>query len=64
MSEADRLFDGHGPAALGIGTAGPALGIGTAALGVPYGAPDAVRHAPSRAGARRTLLAAVERGVR
>ncbi|HEV3320943.1 MAG TPA: aldo/keto reductase [Solirubrobacteraceae bacterium] len=50
----DRLFDGRGPA----------LGIGTAALAVPYGAPDAVRPAPSRAGARRTLLAAVDRGVR
>jgi aryl-alcohol dehydrogenase-like predicted oxidoreductase len=42
----------------------PALGIGTAALAVPYGAPDAVRPAPSRGGARRALLAAVERGVR
>lgn len=53
MSESDRLFDGRNPA----------LGIGTAALAVPYGAPDAVRPAPSRAGAWRTLLAAVERGV-
>jgi aryl-alcohol dehydrogenase-like predicted oxidoreductase len=45
--------------------AGPAtLGVGTAALAAPYGAPDAVRPAPDRGEARRTLLAAFERGVR
>jgi aryl-alcohol dehydrogenase-like predicted oxidoreductase len=42
----------------------PTLGIGTAALTVPYGAPGAHRPAPDPAVARRTLLAAVERGVR
>lgn len=40
------------------------LGIGTAALAVPYGAPGSTRLAPDPALARRTLLAAVERGVR
>jgi aryl-alcohol dehydrogenase-like predicted oxidoreductase len=43
---------------------GSRLGIGTAALAVPYGAPGAVRAAPDPAAARRTLLVAVERGVR
>jgi aryl-alcohol dehydrogenase-like predicted oxidoreductase len=40
------------------------VGIGTAALAVPYGAPGSERVAPEPAAARRTLLAAVERGVR
>ncbi|HYM45166.1 MAG TPA: aldo/keto reductase [Solirubrobacteraceae bacterium] len=40
------------------------LGIGTAALAGLYGAPGSERPAPDRAIARRTLLAAVERGVR
>jgi aryl-alcohol dehydrogenase-like predicted oxidoreductase len=40
------------------------LGIGTAALAVPYGAPGSERLPPDPALARRTLLAAVERGVR
>ena len=39
------------------------LGVGTAALALSYGAPGAQRRAPARAAARRTLLAAVERGV-
>jgi len=47
-----------------FGEGGSALGIGTAALAVPYGAPGSERPAPDRARARRTLLAAVERGVR
>jgi aryl-alcohol dehydrogenase-like predicted oxidoreductase len=41
-----------------------AVGIGTAALAVPYGAPGAERQPPDRAAARRTLLAALERGIR
>lgn len=41
-----------------------ALGLGTAALAVPYGAPGSERLAPDPAVARRTLLTAVERGVR
>jgi D-threo-aldose 1-dehydrogenase len=40
------------------------LGIGTAALAVPYGPPGAEQSAPVPAVARRTLLAAWERGVR
>jgi aryl-alcohol dehydrogenase-like predicted oxidoreductase len=40
------------------------LGIGTAALALPYGAPGGERLAPDAAVARRTLLAAVERGLR
>jgi aryl-alcohol dehydrogenase-like predicted oxidoreductase len=47
-----------------LGKGGCALGIGTAALAVPYGAPGSTRPAPEAALARRTLLAAVERGVR
>ncbi|HEV3093365.1 MAG TPA: aldo/keto reductase [Solirubrobacteraceae bacterium] len=42
----------------------PELGIGTAALALPYGAPGSERPAPDPILARRTLLAAVERGVR
>jgi aryl-alcohol dehydrogenase-like predicted oxidoreductase len=42
----------------------PLLGIGTAALALPYGVPGGERLAPDPAAARRTLLAAVERGVR
>jgi aryl-alcohol dehydrogenase-like predicted oxidoreductase len=40
------------------------LGIGTAALTIPYGAPGMGNPAPNPAAARRTLQAAVERGVR
>jgi D-threo-aldose 1-dehydrogenase len=40
------------------------LGIDTAALAVPYGPPGAELPPPDRAAARRTLLAALERGVR
>ncbi len=40
------------------------LGIGTAALAVPYGVPGSERRPPGRVAARRTLLAALERGVR
>jgi aryl-alcohol dehydrogenase (NADP+) len=54
MSGVVRLFD----------EPSPVFGVGTAALAVPYGAPDAVRPAPRRGHAQRTLLAAVERGVR
>ncbi len=57
-----------GPAGASAGAPGAAsptaLGVGTAALAVPYGAPDVVRPAPDRGQARRTLLAACERGVR
>lgn len=42
----------------------PRLGIGTAALAVPYGPPGEPRRPPDRAAAVRTLLAALERGVR
>jgi aryl-alcohol dehydrogenase-like predicted oxidoreductase len=41
-----------------------APGLGTAALALPYGAPGAERAAPERAVARRTLLSALEEGVR
>jgi D-threo-aldose 1-dehydrogenase len=54
MSGAVHLFDERSPV----------FGVGTAALAVPYGAPGAVRPAPSRGHAGRTLRAAVERGVR
>jgi D-threo-aldose 1-dehydrogenase len=40
------------------------LGIGTAALAVPYGPPGAELPPPDRHVARRTLLTALERGVR
>ncbi len=45
-------------------TMGARLGIGTAALAVPYGPPGAERPVPPPADARRTLLAAWERGIR
>jgi aryl-alcohol dehydrogenase-like predicted oxidoreductase len=61
-----RLGVGAAPAGthLGIGAAGTRLGIGTAALAVPYGAPGAERPPPERSAARRTLLYALERGLR
>ena len=40
------------------------LGIGTAALAVPYGPPGAELPPPDRSAALRTLLTALERGVR
>jgi D-threo-aldose 1-dehydrogenase len=40
------------------------LGVGTAALAVPYGPPGAELLPPERSAARRTLLYALERGVR
>jgi aryl-alcohol dehydrogenase-like predicted oxidoreductase len=40
------------------------VGLGTAALAVPYGAPGSERVAPDPGVACRTLLTAVERGVR
>lgn len=49
-------------AGLGTGVAG--LGIGTAALAVPYGAPGVERAPPDPGAARRTLLSAVEQGIR
>jgi aryl-alcohol dehydrogenase-like predicted oxidoreductase len=52
------------PPAPDIFGGGSVLGIGTAALAVPYGAPGATRPAPEAALARRTLLSAIERGVR
>jgi aryl-alcohol dehydrogenase-like predicted oxidoreductase len=54
MPNARGIFDGQAPR----------LGIGTVALAVPYGAPGAERPPPDPTAARRTLLAAVERGVR
>jgi D-threo-aldose 1-dehydrogenase len=44
--------------------ASPRLAIGTAALAVPYGPPGAERAPPERSAAHRTLLYALERGVR
>ncbi|MFI5009058.1 MAG: aldo/keto reductase [Solirubrobacterales bacterium] len=41
-----------------------ALGLGTAALAVSYGPPAAELPPPERSAAKRTLLAALERGVR
>jgi aryl-alcohol dehydrogenase-like predicted oxidoreductase len=40
------------------------LGLGTAALGVPYGAPQAQRAAPSAADAAATIEAALDAGIR
>lgn len=63
-----RLGAGAAAQALPYGDPGAVaisrLGVGAAALALPYGAPGAVLPAPGRAAARRTLLAAVERGVR
>jgi aryl-alcohol dehydrogenase-like predicted oxidoreductase len=61
------VIDGMSPEGSGSDrgrSSSAAVGIGTAALAVPYGAPGSERVAPEPAAARRTLLAAVERGVR